>query len=112
MEVGRIRQFFAKSEFCVFVTIAKQPVMAYFHKPRGKDMDDETPYEFVSKQIHNLTAVFIFVITPFETNYSILNPQDPAVGNSNPVSIASEILYHTSSVPKRRFAINHPLLAI
>jgi hypothetical protein len=55
-----------------------------FHKSRRQDMNQETPDELIGCYSHHLPPAMIFVIPPFETNYSVFNPQNPAVGNSNP----------------------------
>ena len=75
-------------------------------------MQEKPANELISGDRHGFPLVVIFVIAPFEGDDAVFDRDDTAVGESNPVSITTEILNDTGNGFERRFTVDNPLFRI
>lgn len=71
-------------------------------------MDKKPANKFFCRNSHQFTFASIFVVSPFEGNIAFFDIYNAVIGDSDPVSVPSEIFNYTGSVFKRRFAVNNP----
>ena len=59
----------------------------------GKDVDQEAPDEFMDRQGHDLVALGAFdpIVLPGEGDFVIVDADQPAVGDGDPMGVAGEI---------------------
>ena len=75
-------------------------------------MHEETANELRGGNSHSFPLVIITVVTPFESDKTVMNRNDTIVGDSDPVSVTTEILDDAGSRFERRLAVNDPLFVI
>jgi len=75
-------------------------------------MEQESANEFFSGYCHRFLLVAVLVIAPFKGDLTVLQLQDPAVGNRNAVRISAQILDDTVRIFEGGFAVNHPFFTI
>ena len=89
-----VGQLFAERQLLRFIPVSKQSIMPDLHKPFGQDMKQEAPDKLHGGQRHDFFFSAIGIITPFKSDLSVSDMQDPVVGNGYPVSIPAKIMDH------------------
>ena len=86
--------------------------MTNFPKTIWQDVKQEAPNKFLRVQRHRFYLIPACIVAPKEHNLSILQRQDPLVGDCHAIRIAAKIRKHLIRASKRRLAVNHLLLRI
>ena len=62
----------------------------------GEDVDQKAPDEFVDRQVHGFVAIGAFgsIVLPGEGDGLIVDADQPAVGDGDPMGVAGEIGQH------------------
>ena len=94
------------------VSIGHPAVMANAMEPSGQHMDEESPNELVRGQGHRFVAGTPLgpVVLPFEGDTPLIQREEPAIGDSDPVGIARQVGQHRFRAGKGTFGIDHPFL--
>src|SRR3954465_4737035 len=74
--------------------VAEQAVVTDALETVGQDVQQEAPEKLVGPKRHHLLTVMMPVVLPAEGDAAVLDPDQPAVGNSDAVGVAAEILEH------------------
>jgi|SRR6185503_2973060 len=93
------------------VPVGKQAKVPNLHETSGEDVKKEAPDELSSIECHRAAAVVVPRIAPAEAHSSVLDSEQPSVGDSDPMRLAGQILRHMFRAPERRLGVDHPLLA-
>jgi len=72
------------------VAIGEETVMPDMVEAFGEDVDEEAPDEFMDRQVHGFVAIGAFgsIILPGEGDGLIVDADQPAVGDRDPMGIA------------------------
>lgn len=79
-------------EFLFTVTIGQKAIVADSHEALRQDVGEEAANEFDRGQRHHTSAATVRVVFPEEGDISVVHGDQAAVGDGNPVSVASEVL--------------------
>jgi len=79
-------------------------------EPVRQDVDQEAADELVGIERHQLVASIALrpVILPFERHALAVEGDEPAVGNSDAVSVTRQVGEHSAGSAKGPFGIDHP----
>ena len=75
----------------------------------GENMLDETPYELLSGESHGLPLIEVTTVLVAEGYVSVVDGDDPVIGDGDTVDIACEIVQDFVSALDRGFAFHYPV---
>jgi len=92
------------------IGIGEEAVVTDAMEPVGQHVDQEAADELVGVQCHKLVAGVGLcpVVLPFERHARAVEGDEPAIGNSDPVSVAGQVSEHRVGSAKRPLGIDHP----
>ena len=92
------------------VGIGEEAVVSNAVEPVGQDVDQKAADELVDVECHQLIAVVGLgpVILSFQRHALAVEGDEPAVGNSDPVSVAGQVGKDSVGSAKRPLGIDHP----
>src|SRR5271169_2857535 len=93
-------------------SVCQYSAMAYLDITVRKHMQKKPSDELISLQSHNFYTVIIGVVTPFESDMSVLNLEDTVIADCYPVGIPAQVLKDSINAVKRGFAIDDPFLTV
>ena len=76
----------------------------------GQSVLQELEQKLLAGESHRALLIVMSIIFPSESHVLFVDGDDSMVGNSNPMSVASEILQDVFSATKRWFGIDDPVL--
>ena len=59
-------------------------------------------------ELHGLEAISVFSIAVSEAHFSVLDREDPIIGQSNPVDVAAEVIEQMLGRAERLFGVDVP----
>lgn len=107
--IGFGEQLPATGKLSSAVAVGQEAVVANPLQPARKDMQQETPNEFLLLQAHHLLARVVAVILPAKADAAINEVDQTIVGNGHPMRVAAEIFEDLPRSAKWRLGVNHPL---
>lgn len=90
------------------MAIGEEPVMANAVKAGWQDMQKKAPNELAGVQGHHSLAVVVPVILPAKTDPPILESEEPAVGDGDPVGVAAKVGEHLFGAAERPLGKDDP----
>jgi len=87
---------------------AVNAIMPDFHESFRKDMQAETPQEFLSGERYCFYAVPVSVILDRKTDMCITHVDNTLVTDSHPVGVLPQVFNYTIGRSKRRFTKHDP----
>ena len=108
--LGYAEELAGHSDISGPVGIGEEAVMTDAVEPVGQYVDQEAADELVGVERHELVAGVALgpVILPFESHALAVEGNEPAVGNSDPVSVAGQVGEDSLGSAKRPLGIDHP----
>ena len=79
--------------------VAEQAVVTDALEAVGQDVQQKAPEKLVGFKRHHLLAVMMPVVLPAEGDAAALDPDQPVVGDGDPVGVAAEISNTCSGPP-------------
>ena len=61
-------------------------------------------------EAHHLDAVVVSGVAPFKTHLTVVQVQESAIGDGNPMSVACQVLEHILGTAERCLGIDDPFL--
>ena len=86
----RHQQSASQGDIVGAVAVGEQAVMPDMVESFGEDVDQKAPNELMDRQVHDFVALCSFgsIILPGKGDGTIVNVDQPAVGDGDPMSIA------------------------
>ena len=93
------------------VAVGKEAEVAHAVEPIGEHVKKKAPDEFVGSQTHDLLALMpmVTIVFPSEGDMIVVDVNDTAVGDGDPMGVATEIGEHLVGPAERRLAIDDPI---
>ena len=91
------------------VAVGEQSEVADLDKAGRQDMEQETPDELDRVESHDAAAVVMSGVAPAEAHLSVVEAEEPSVGDGNPMRIAGQVLQHMLGSSERRLGVDDPL---
>jgi len=73
-------------------------------------MQEKAPQELVGAEGHRPLFIATSVILPSERDFAILEPDQPVIGDGNPMGISGEVLQDVLGSAERPFCIYDPVV--
>jgi hypothetical protein len=107
---GSTKQVSAQTDTVASMAVGEKAKVAHAMKAVGKHVKKKAPDELVRMKAHDLLtlATVSTVVFPSESHVVTLDSDDAAVGDGNPMSIATEIGEHLFRPAKRWFGVDDP----
>ena len=105
----RLQVFTTEEEGRGAVTVGEETEVTDLDEARGQDVKQEAADELCRLEGHHLDAVAIFRVSPAKADPIVGQAHQSAVGDSDAVGVAGEILQYLFWTPKGRFGVDHPL---
>src|SRR5215470_17993327 len=92
--IGRshAQELAAMLQLVLAVSIAQEPVVANAVESTGEDVEQESPDELLGRQDHSFLLIVVSVVPPAEFHLPVFDFHQPVIGNSDPVSIAADVV--------------------
>lgn len=90
------------------VPVAQNAEVAYLHKPVGQYMEQESPDKLTGIKGHHFPAVPVGIVLPTKGYLPSIYADEAMIGESDPVSIPTQILDHGCGAMEGRLAVHHP----
>ena len=74
-------------------------------------MEQEAVDELHRIELHDAAAVVVPGVPPAEAHLSVIEAEEPSVGDGNPMRGAGQILQHMFGSSERRLGVDHPLFS-
>src|SRR5919108_4360675 len=84
-----------------------QPIVADFVEPLGQHMLQKAANELQRWQGHGLPALVLGILIA-EAHVAVLDRENPAIGQRNPVDISPQVLQDWLGAVHGGFAVDHP----
>lgn len=109
---GNAQQFASQREAGLASGTGEQAVVPDAMEAAWQDMKQEAADELVGRQCHDLLAIgaVAAVVLVAESDAALVEGDQPAVRNRDPVSVAGQIGEHRLRSRERRLGVNHPAL--
>lgn len=98
----------AECEQRAAIRVGKESKVTNLHKANGKHMQEESADELNGVNAEGFLRIAVPRISPAEGDLSSFTTDQSAIGNGNPVGVASEILQDVFWPAEWAFGINHP----
>ena len=93
------------------LSIRQKPVVADTHESRWKDVEKESAAELHSVETHGSHDVPFGVVLPTKSNLSVLQRQDPLIGDSDSMGVAGQVFEDLLGTSEWFFGVDNPLFA-
>ena len=108
-----IEKLAALGDFGSSFAIGQYPETPDADKSSGQDMEQKAANELIGFQSHDagIGARSVFatsVVLPEETNVTVLQLEEPTVGDGHPVGVSTKIVYDLLGPTKRALGLNPP----
>ena len=91
------------------VAVGEQSEVADLDEAGRQDMEQEAADELDRIEVHDAAAVVVPGVPPAEAHLSVLEAEEPSVGDGDPVGVAGQVLQHMFGSAERRLGVDHPL---
>src|SRR5665213_3240462 len=98
----------AQGEFFLSRPVRQKPILPDTDESAGQDVKQEAPDELDRIERHRLRLVAVGIVLPQERHLAVFYRQDSAVGNCDPVRVASQILQNLLRAAERWFHMDNP----
>ena len=111
---GRRRTGQAAAQFQTlqFIPWGVETIVPQLAKFFRQNVQQITADKLLRVQSHTFNLVPVGIVAPAESDFTVLQRQNPVVGNGDAVRVPSEIIENLLSAAKGRFAVDHPILAV
>ena len=99
------------SELFLPLSIRQKTVVADTHESRWKDVEKESAAELHGVETHGSHDVSLCVVFPMKTNLSVLQGQDPLIGDSDSMGVAGQVFEDLLGASEWFFGVDNPLFA-
>ncbi len=107
--LGYAQQLPAESQVFGPVTVGQQAEVADADKTLREDVQQEAAEELGGLERQDLFSMAVAVTLPAEGDLTVLESQQPVIGDGHLVSVATQVIQHLGGTPEGRFGINDPL---
>jgi hypothetical protein len=92
------------------VSIAQESVVANAVESSGENMEEESSDELIGREGHDFLLIVVAVVPPVEFDLPVFDFHQPMIGNSDPVSLATDVVHHLLRAGEGRLCVDHPFL--
>jgi len=107
-----IEKFAAKGELGGAMAVGHEAEVADAMETVGQRVKQETANELVGLELHDLCRAVLAIVLPAEGDMIIVEGDEPAVGNRDPMGVAAEIGQNLCGSAKRPLGVNNPVDAL
>ena len=109
-----VQQFAGAGDVLGALTAGEQAIVADAVEACGQHVHEKAADELVGGERHHLIAFAPFepVVLPLEGDALVIEREQAAVGDGDPVGVAGEIAQHLLRTAEGALAIDHPLFAV
>jgi hypothetical protein len=100
----------AKSKRLTAIAVGEQTEVADLDKAGGQNVKQEATDELNRIKAHDLDAVVVSGVAPFKTNLSVVQVQEPAIGDGDTMGVAGQVLEHMLGTAEGWLGIDDPFL--
>jgi hypothetical protein len=105
-------QLFAQRNQHAATAVRQETEVADADEATRQHMQQKTAQELIDMQSQESLLVLVSGVAPAERNLIILEGDETAVGNRNPMGVGAEIPKHLIGPAERWFAIDNPALGV
>src|SRR5665213_3366141 len=98
----------AQGEFFLSRPVRQKPILPDTDESAGQDVKQEAPDELDRIERHRLRLVAVGIVLPQKRHLAIFYRQDSAVGNCDPVRVASQVLHNLLRTAERGLHKDNP----
>ena len=92
--------------------VGEKAKMTDSHETFGDDMEQEPLDKFLDWECSGFQPIFVFSITVSESNLAIVGREDPVVGQSDTVDVATKVVEQMLWRAERLFGVDVPSLLL
>ena len=100
----------AEGEGLAAVAVGEQSEVADLDEACRQDVKQEAADELDRIEGHDAAAVVMSGVSPAEAHLSVVETEQPSVGDGDAVGVAGQVLQHVFGSAERRLGVDHPLL--
>jgi hypothetical protein len=93
-------------------TVGHPTVVANTHQAFRQHMQQEAPNELLGRQRHFTFLTVVSVIFPAEGDLTILQGDEPVIGDGHAMGVTRQIMQHMLGAAKRLSHIDHPFVLV
>ena len=101
----------AESKRLTAIAVGEQTEVADLDEATRQHVKQEATDELNRIEAHDLDAVVVSGVAPFKTHLSVVQVQEPAIGDGNTMGVACQVLQDMLGTAERRLGIDDPLLS-
>src|SRR5580658_1702761 len=90
------------------VPVGEQSKVPNLDEAGRQGMEQEAADELSGLKSHRAASVVVPGVAPAKAHLSVLEADEPSVGDGDPMGVASQILQNMLGSAKRRLGVDHP----
>jgi hypothetical protein len=106
----RAEQLAAALEFSTASTVSEQAEVADADQPFGQNVKKKSAQELICRNGHDLLLAAVSIVPPAEGDAIVLKGHESMVGDSDAMSVASQVLENMFGAAEGWLGIDHPVL--
>jgi hypothetical protein len=100
----------AKSQCLTAIAVGEQAEVADLDEATRQNVKQKATDELNRIEAHPLDAVVVSGVAPFKMHLPVVQVQESAIGDGNPMSVASQVLEHILGTAERCLGLDDPFL--
>ena len=100
----------AKSQRLTAIAVGEQTEVADLDEATRQHVKQEATDELNRIEAHDLDAVVVSGVAPLKAHLSVVQIQEPAIGDGDTMGVAGQVLEHMRRTAERRLGIDDPFL--
>ena len=97
-------------EFSTASTVSEQAEVADADQPFGQNVKKKSAQELICRNGHDLLLAAVSIVPPAEGDAIVLKGHESMVGDSDAMSVASQVLENMFGAAEGWLGIDHPVL--
>ena len=91
------------------MSVGKKAVVANPHEATGEHVEKEPAKKLEWVEAHGSLNVVVGVVLVAESDLTVVEGDEPLVGDSDPMGVSGEVLEHLLGTTERGLGVNHPV---